>query len=958
MGVDLLVAAEALLPTRPDLAASIAEQALEAAAAASDPESWSAAAGLALAARRRVGDARRTAVEVLTAARERWDPAVLAAPAAHRLRVELALLAAGAGAVEAVRVLVAPVLADDADPKLRPAAQIAIARSATDPVESTEALRLAQKACADDPAGRAARAEVLLVGAAIARHDGAPGTAVELAEEGLRLLDGDTAPDEDLRLSLMAESIAALLDADDTPRARERATAALSALEATKGPRRQRALLQLTVASALAGVRGMDGTLEALAAAAQEAAESDAPELEAVCRSALGSIHDKSGRSDTARAEFRSGADAQHRDQEQERRFVAALDELLAREKAAGWATSDPPRRSVEAPRHSVAPDVAAERSTEDRAIETPQESTEDNAEPTAEKIPDMIPDEQAAEVDGIAWLASSPWHSAGAWPGTHRQTTPRAADGRHSAGKAANRPAQNGVARNGVSRTNGHDHVVSRRARHAKPDPSQVRAGATTPEQAAAPAEPLRAEPIDPLAPDWIVPPSSSPAGESTSSGSEDVETWMRTALDELDRVWGPLVRRKDPGDLEPRDLAPEPEAEPPVPTDQLRPDQPRPDQPTRPDQSAEPEVPAATDEPRRRHRAEDPRPRRRRAAELLDEEPAPHRRGRHATAEPGQGETDALALLARAAQTPVTKDMLADLARRVTAAPQHLPVPDDRTSGAASTSTQNSTQNPIHSRSEAGARVGTGAASDFPSPRARRHRRADASAELPPATPDELGRRAAQRAEDVSSSALGCAVVIDLARDGRRFAGLRAASVIREFAEVLSEHVPDGSRMRFDEPYVLALVLPGWEATKATRWMYRTLPALLADFAASEDIPGVQLRATVHDVDGPFGAQLLHRIDAGKLLPGARHRAAPRRKGDKPGSDREPAAQLDEQADSGDGEQTEIDSATVAAENNGVNSTTSDAGEKAAPFIPADAEGLGLADLLAGALAAYRSI
>jgi len=226
VGVDLLAAAEALLPARPDLAAAVATQAVDAAVAVEDRDGWLAAAGVVLAARGRCGDGRRPAVDLLAAA-HRWGPTALTTPAARRLRVELALLAAGAGASETVRALVAPVLAGGtggADPALRPAARIALARSATDPVESAAALRAAREDCADDRAGRIARVEVVLVGAAIARHDGAARTAVEFAEEGLRLLDGDTAVDDpDLRLSLVAESIAALLDVGDARRARDRA---------------------------------------------------------------------------------------------------------------------------------------------------------------------------------------------------------------------------------------------------------------------------------------------------------------------------------------------------------------------------------------------------------------------------------------------------------------------------------------------------------------------------------------------------------------------------------------------------------------------------------------------------------------------------------------------------------------------------------------------------------------
>jgi hypothetical protein len=238
-----------------------------------------------------------------------------------------------------------------------------------------------------------------------------------------------------------------------------------------------------------------------------------------------------------------------------------------------------------------------------------------------------------------------------------------------------------------------------------------------------------------------------------------------------------------------------------------------------------------------------------------------------------------------------------------------------------------------------------------------------------------------------------VGCTVVLDLARDGRRFAGIRAATVIREVAGLVAELVPAGSRVRFDEPDVLSLVLPGWEGPDATRWMYRTLPGLLAGFVASEDIRGVQLRATVHDVDGPVGAQLLHRIDGGRGGTAGRHGAAaeepgPRRSDAEPepsrtarttreaadrapdraperaperAPDRPPPRPIERAAHRAADRPGRGDVATApveTAQSDRVKPDTSAPAPTQAPFTPDEADGLGLADLLAGALAAYRSI
>lgn len=1437
MGVDLLTAAEALLATRPDLAAAVLAQVMEAAEAIADRDGWLAAAGLAVAAGGSSGDGRQAAATVL-AGIDRWGPGALTEPSAHRLRVELALLAAGAGEPEMVRVLVGPVLGGQPDHRLHTAARIALARSAGDPVESAAALRAARERCPDDTDGRVLCAEIALVDASIARHEGSPRAAIEAAEEGLRLIsESSVAAPDDLRMSLVAEVIAALLDAGDAREARARAAVGSELLARSQAPRRQRALLRLTVTSAYAGTRDMAVTVAELVAAAREAAESDAPDLEAICRAALGAIHEKAGRLDSALDEIRAGVDAQHRDRDRESRFVAAVDALLEQEAPASpqapaaaeaspiaelepaspgaddgmswlagsaWGRTHPrtdaatesgdrdgaarpgsadpdrpaPALGATVPVHSLrstatpaavrppadvqpaagpadpgpapqdlrnessawsggvwsngsrrngaarpdsdaapgtgrgatdgghhtngstAPRAAragarhakpepadpdgtevaapaggsgrrgAETAAEDsavgsrvarpapRAVEPPLEDTEISwpglrwwaagrstvspaapgfgssddravvdrpgrrraAEPTTghdddggaidrraeadsaadrvggrrravsgtdewgaaatesggagggrrRAVPDATevgaagaelggsgegtadgprrgaaePSAEAASGAGVASRRSRaasdmaaavaaeaasvgapetgrrravpdavatgaagaesggpgrsgsgaaggrPWAvSAAAEPGEsdaggsgRRRAVPDAvaaraaeADFGASAGGAANgRPRAEsdaaGAARGGsggsgdgatsgperaepdtvdggaagvgsgegrasdprpdvpgaaeadsggsgggavggrrravsdtaeasataartddgpvrgrrpagaadagsgelqrvdgpglkeatagrVERDGGRSggrrraedgpggagrrsgaawigsaaadrglravgegvgaddaHVVDgpgrskgtvgrdvagaratgrRRATAGPDDRASGDAGAdgprprpvTTPEHGQGDAAPAD---DDPLAPGWSGLRERGPA-EDEAVDSDDVQAWMSTALDELDRVWGPITRRGT-ATTPPSAPAP-PAAATPAPAPGPTP------------------VPAR--EPRLRAVPSTP-------------EPAPSA----SAAGPGVFGIWAGGTLPTPA-APVSKDALADLARRLTVAPERVPVPS----------------------TDPGPDPDPGSADPGPD---EPHEPAD-DRSLDDAEPDP--------------GAVGCAVVVDLARDNRRFAGLRAATVIREVAELVAEHLPPGSRLRFDEPHVLALVLPGWAGPEATRWMYRTLPRLLAGFTASEDIPGVQLRATVHDVDGPVGAQLLHRVDAARAGAGGRHGAVPGRAGFQPpaqdprperrsrsaaDSPAEPAARPAAEHRNGDAEHPAERPAAQPAEQ------PDEQPEKAdpAPFTPADADGLGLADLLAGALAAYRSI
>lgn len=147
-----------------------------------------------------------------------------------------------------------------------------------------------------------------------------------------------------------------------------------------------------------------------------------------------------------------------------------------------------------------------------------------------------------------------------------------------------------------------------------------------------------------------------------------------------------------------------------------------------------------------------------------------------------------------------------------------------------------------------------------------------------------------------------------IDVAREGRRFAGRRAARVLREVAELLGRRLPPGARLRQDQNDGLSVVLQGWTPDEATGWMHGSLPDLLGRVSA-EELTGMALRAAVHDTGGPVGGQLLQSLDiAARRQP-------------------EPAET---------------------------------AGRNALPADPegADPDGQSLAELLAGALAAYRGI
>ena len=129
-----------------------------------------------------------------------------------------------------------------------------------------------------------------------------------------------------LAAALTAEWIAALVDAGRVDEARSEAVAAANRLLTTARPSRQLAGLRLAVAR-VAAVDGdsADAVLAALEPAAQDAADSDVPELESACRSMLGELHEAAGRLDAALSAVRAAMAAERRDHDRGARLRTRL---------------------------------------------------------------------------------------------------------------------------------------------------------------------------------------------------------------------------------------------------------------------------------------------------------------------------------------------------------------------------------------------------------------------------------------------------------------------------------------------------------------------------------------------------------------------------------------------------------------------------------------------------------
>src|SRR6185312_1156433 len=125
----------------------------------------------------------------------------------------------------------------------------------------------------------------------------------------------------------------ALVEAGRVDEARREALPAANRLIAVASPSRQVAGLRLAIARLTAVADGPDVVLTALEPAAQDAADSNVPELESACRSMLGELHEAAGRLDTALAAVRAAMAAERRDRDRGARLRSRLAAA-----AASWA--------------------------------------------------------------------------------------------------------------------------------------------------------------------------------------------------------------------------------------------------------------------------------------------------------------------------------------------------------------------------------------------------------------------------------------------------------------------------------------------------------------------------------------------------------------------------------------------------------------------------------------------
>ncbi|MHA6623401.1 hypothetical protein [Pseudonocardia sp. DLS-67] len=806
MDADLVKAAAALRWARPDLTAELADHVLDEAAATGQQDRWLSAAGWAVHARAATGDGRDTASAVL-AALGQWGSDALTGAAADRLRIELAMVAAGAGEVEVARRFLAGVHADDGDPELAADLLCAHARCAVEDAPDDVAAVLDAAEAAWAMAGGAAAelggASVALVRAVVERRAGRPATAVDHASDGLARLErgrvGSGAPSGYLAASLAAEWISALLDAGRVAEARDGCGALLPRLSEQARPTRQLALLRLTVTRVLAAQdTGQDvraDTAELLEQAAEDAAGCDVPDLEAVCRTALGALHEQAEQLEVALAALQLAVGAERRDRARSRRFLAVLAELPTEEptdapaeaptEAPTEVSAEPPaeperprrrrQRAEPSAAAPVDPAVSADATTvlpaitrSDRKLRASREDGQERGRSRFERLFDEpAPDENepvADEAAPTAWDAV-PWNGSG---------------GESPIGDLLIRSLRNGSAQ-----------PDEKRPDEKRPDENR------TPRNGKSVGAPEHRAEESNGSSGWV------PTLDAGQSGAEKPRARRRGRPADTERRRSRRAREeRDDTPAEPRHVDPGGQTDDGAPR------------------------------PRRRSRhggvdgggegageAGDRAARGRHGGPAATDEP--EREGRRSRSNRGGGRR-------RAEEEPSVTE----------------PVPADTGSPAESADSDGWLQSALAELDRALSGIGVGKPVSLESrPSAETTEPVAGSVEEPPS-------------DD------GCAVVVDIARDGRRFAGPRASAVVRSVADLLADRLPAGARTRFGDSDALVVTGAGWSRADATDWMHRTLPGLLDGFAAAEDLPGAQLRVAVHDADGPVGAQILQPL------------------------------------------------------------------------------------------------
>ncbi|GAA4552002.1 hypothetical protein [Pseudonocardia xishanensis] len=159
---------------------------------------------------------------------------------------------------------------------------------------------------------------------------------------------------------------------------------------------------------------------------------------------------------------------------------------------------------------------------------------------------------------------------------------------------------------------------------------------------------------------------------------------------------------------------------------------------------------------------------------------------------------------------------------------------------------------------------RAGGGEPSD---PGAGEDRRAVGAEDRPPVV--RHGERGAADGSD-DPSAVGVSVVIDLVEGLDRLRTRQAERVMRDLADRMRVHLPSRGRIRDEDPATLQVDLPGRDKAECAAWLHPVIRDLATAVAGAMSLDPIgmggmtafRLRGTVYGTDGQPGVQLVQEL------------------------------------------------------------------------------------------------
>ncbi|MCE0764381.1 hypothetical protein LWC35_15895 [Pseudonocardia kujensis] len=108
-----------------------------------------------------------------------------------------------------------------------------------------------------------------------------------------------------------------------------------------------------------------------------------------------------------------------------------------------------------------------------------------------------------------------------------------------------------------------------------------------------------------------------------------------------------------------------------------------------------------------------------------------------------------------------------------------------------------------------------------------------------------------------------LGTSVVLDFVDGDRRIGSPDVERVLRGLSDRMRVHLPSRARVRTEDPSTVRVDLPGRDRSETAAWLHPVLRDLASSVTGDAGLRGARLRGTVHGTDGATGVQLIQDIE-----------------------------------------------------------------------------------------------